>query len=139
MKYSYRKTWRKTHSLKYLYKLKKKKKIGASPVAEWLSSCAPLWQPRVREFGSCAQTCTALIKPCWDSIPHTRWRKIGIAVGSATIFLRQKEEDWGASPVMQLLSSHVPLWWPRVHQFGSWCRPTHCLSSHAVAGVPHIK
>ena len=34
-----------------------------------------------------------LIKPCWGSIPHTKKRKVGTDVSSATIFLKWKEED----------------------------------------------
>ena len=45
----------------------------------------------------------------------------------------------GASPVAQLLSLHIPLQWPRVCWLGSRVRTWHCLSSHAVAGIPHIK
>ena len=30
-------------------------------------------------------------------------------------------------------------WQPRVCRFGSWVRTWHCLASHAVAGIPHIK
>ena len=29
--------------------------------------------------------------------------------------------------------------WPRVRQFGSQVQTWHCLTSHAVVGVPHIK
>ena len=45
----------------------------------------------------------------------------------------------GVGLVVRHLSEHVPLWWPRVHQFGSRVRTWHSLASHAVAGVPHIK
>ena len=45
----------------------------------------------------------------------------------------------GASLVAQRLSSHIPLRWPRVRQFGSWVRTWHRLVSHAVVGVPRIK
>ena len=45
----------------------------------------------------------------------------------------------GADWVAQWLSSCSLLWRPGVHWFGSWARPTQCLSSHAVAGIPHIK
>ena len=45
----------------------------------------------------------------------------------------------GAGLVMQQLSLHVPLWWPRVRRFGSPVRTWHHLASHAVVGVPHIK
>ena len=43
---------------------------GAGPVAEWLSSCAQLWWPRVHRFGSC----TTLIKPRNGGIPHIKNR-----------------------------------------------------------------
>ena len=45
----------------------------------------------------------------------------------------------GAGLVVQWLSAHVLLQRPGVRRFGSWVRTWHCLSSHAVAGVPHIK
>ena len=44
----------------------------------------------------------------------------------------------GAGPVVQQLSSHIPLWWPGVHWFGSWVQTWHRLARHAVAGVPYI-
>ena len=46
-----------------------------------------------------------------------------------------------AGPVTQRLSAHVhvPLWQPGAHRFGSQVQTWHCLSSHAVVGVPHIK
>ena len=37
-------------------------KRGAGLVASWLSLCAPLWQHRVRGFGSQVQTYTSLIQ-----------------------------------------------------------------------------
>ena len=42
-------------------------------------------------------------------------------------------------PVTWWLSAHIPLQWPQVRWFGSRVRTTHCLASHAVVGVPHIK
>ena len=39
-------------------------------------------------------THTPLIKPCCGSIPHIIQRKIATEVRSATVFLKQKEEDW---------------------------------------------
>ena len=39
----------------------------------------------------------------------------------------------------QLLSSHVPLLRPGVHQFGSQVQTWHHLASHAVIVVPHMK
>ena len=49
---------------------------------------------RVCRLGSQGQTYTLLVKPCCGSIPHTKLRKTGTDVSSATIFLKQKEEDW---------------------------------------------
>ena len=34
------------------------------------------------------------IKPCCGGIPHTKYKKIGTDLISATIFLKEKEEDW---------------------------------------------
>ena len=73
----------------------KKLMLGAGALAEWLSSCAPLWWPRVRRFGSWAWTYTPLIRPCCVSIPHTKWRKIGTDVSSATTFLKEKKSKIG--------------------------------------------
>ena len=50
-----------------------------------------------------------------------------------------KNPEIGAGPVAQQLCSPVPLQLPRARQFGSCVRTRHCLASHAVAGVPHIK
>ena len=46
-----------------------KRKIGASPVAYWLSSPAPLQWPRVHTFGSLVWTYALLIKLCCDMNP----------------------------------------------------------------------
>ena len=46
---------------------------------------------------------------------------------------------FGASCVVQRLSSHIPLQWPGIHQFRSQVQTWHRLASHAVVGVPHIK
>ena len=51
-------------------------------------------QPGVCGLGSWVQSYTPLIKPCCGSFPHAKERKIGIDVSSATIFLKQNEEDW---------------------------------------------
>ena len=43
----------------------------------------------------------------------------------------------GVGLVEQQLSSHILFWQPRVRRFSSWVWTYTCLSSHAVAGVPH--
>ena len=45
----------------------------------------------------------------------------------------------GVAPVVQRLSAHILLQWPGVRRFGSQVQPWHCLASHAVVGVLHIK
>ena len=45
---------------------------GASPVAWWLGSHTPLQHPGVCVFGSQAQTCSSLIKPCRSGIPYIK-------------------------------------------------------------------
>ena len=60
-------------------------------MAQWLSSCALLWWPRVRGFKSQVWTYTLLIKPCFGGVPHTKWRKIGTDVSSGTVFLTKKK------------------------------------------------
>ena len=42
----------------------------AIPVAKWLSSRAPFWQPRVSLVGILGTDMVLLIKPCWGGIPH---------------------------------------------------------------------
>ena len=39
----------------------------------------------------------------------------------------------------QQLSSHILFGSPGFAGLDVGCRPTHCLSSHAVAGIPHTK
>ena len=46
---------------------------------------------------------------------------------------------FGAGPVVQRLSAHVPLWQPGVCRFGCWVQTWHRLAHHAVVGIPHIK
>ena len=50
------------------------RKLGASPVAEWLSSRALLQWPGIHGFRSWAWTYALLIKPCCGGIPHRRTR-----------------------------------------------------------------
>ena len=66
---------------------------GAGPVAQWLSLRGLLQRPGVPGFGSWARTYTPLINSCCGSVPHTKWRRTGTDISSATIFLKQKEED----------------------------------------------
>ena len=53
----------------------KNRSIGAGPVAQWLSSHAPLQWPGVCQFESWMWTYAPLIKPCGGSIPHIRTRR----------------------------------------------------------------
>ena len=48
------------------------------------------------------------------------------------------DTNW-AGPVAQWLSVNILLWRRGVRQFRSQVRTWHCLASHAVAGIPHIK
>ena len=48
--------------------------VRAGPVAQWLGLHALLGWPGVCQFGSRAQTCALLIKPCCCDIPHRRTR-----------------------------------------------------------------
>ena len=48
------------------------KKTGAGSVAEWLSSCAPLWWPRVRILGA---DMAPLVRPRLGGVPHPTTRK----------------------------------------------------------------
>ena len=66
--------------------------VRAGPMAERLSSCAPLRWPRVHWFRSQVLTYTPHIKPCCGSIPHTKERKMGMDVGSGPVFLKKKKK-----------------------------------------------
>ena len=48
---------------------------GAGPMAEWLSSCAPLQQPRVSRVQIPGADMALLIRPCWGGIPHATTRR----------------------------------------------------------------
>ena len=48
---------------------------GASPVAEWLSSPAPLQQPRVLLVQILGTDMAPLIRPCWGSVPRATTRR----------------------------------------------------------------
>ena len=54
----------------------KKEQAGASPVAQWLSLCTPLQQPKVHRFRSWAQTQHHLSSHAL-SASHIKQRKIG--------------------------------------------------------------
>ena len=50
--------------------------LGASPVAKWLSSRAPLQWPRVSPVRILGADTAPLIRPRWGSIPHATTRRI---------------------------------------------------------------
>ena len=52
----------------------KESSIGASPISQWLSSCALLQWPTIHWFRSWAWNYTPLIKSYCDSTPHRRDR-----------------------------------------------------------------
>ena len=68
------------------------KLLGVGPVAQWLSSHALLWWPRVHGFGSQAPTYKPLIRPSCGGIPHTKQRKIGTNGSSGPIFPTKKKK-----------------------------------------------
>ena len=76
-------------------------------------------------------------------ITHTMIKYIAVALAqcSLQLYLENFYNDChsGAGLVVQALSEHVSLQWPRVHQFGSRVGTGHHLPSHAVVGIPHIK
>ena len=51
-----------------------KLKTGASPVAEWLSLCAPLRQPRVSPVQILGIDLAPLIRSRWGGVPHSKAR-----------------------------------------------------------------
>ena len=75
-----------------------------------------------------------------NTIVHSWWLKHQLECSS----LLEKEIEKNTSPggaglVAQWLSLCVLLRWPSVRWFGSQVWTWHHLSSHAVAGIPHIK
>ena len=52
----------------------KNKQIGASAVAEWLSSCAPLQRPRISLVQILGPDMAPLIRLCWGGAPHSTTR-----------------------------------------------------------------
>src|SRR3712207_4387445 len=48
---------------------------GASPMAEWLSLCAPLQRPRVLPVRFLGADMAPLIRPCWGGVPHATTRR----------------------------------------------------------------
>ena len=82
----------------------------AGLLVQQLSSCALFRWPGVHRFGSQVQIYTALVKPCCGGIPLTEQRKFGTEVSSATIFFKQKVEDWQQMLAQgQSSSPHSPL------------------------------
>ena len=67
--------------------------LGAGPLAYWLRSCTPLWQPEVRRFRSGVQTYPPLMKPCWGGIPHTKNRERLARFNSGPIFLTKRKKN----------------------------------------------
>ena len=53
----------------------KKKISGASPVAEWLSSRAPLQRPRISPVQILSVDMARLVRPHWGGIPHATTRR----------------------------------------------------------------
>ena len=49
--------------------------FGASPVAEWLSSCAWLRGPMVSPAGILGTDMVLLIRPCWGGVWHSTTRR----------------------------------------------------------------
>ena len=48
---------------------------GAGPVVRWLSSRAPLWQPRVSPVQILSADMAPLIRPCWGGVQHATTRR----------------------------------------------------------------
>ena len=48
---------------------------GAGPMAEWLSSCAPLWQPGVPLVWILGGDMELLVRPHWGCVPHATTRR----------------------------------------------------------------
>ena len=46
--------------------------LGGGSMAEWLSSWAPVWRPRVLRVRILGADLAPLIKPCWGSVPITQ-------------------------------------------------------------------
>ena len=109
---------------------------GPGPVATWLSSCAPLWRPRVSPARIWAWTwhhssshaeaashmpqldgpTTKNIQVCTTGLWGEKEKKKDSPLGC---LLFKICESLRAGPVVQQLSLHVPLWRPEVHWFRS--------------------
>ena len=71
--------------------------VGAGPMAHWLSSCAPLWRPRVSPVSVLGADLAPLIRPRWGSISHSKTRRtynwsIQLCTGGALERRRNKEK-----------------------------------------------
>ena len=66
--------------------------MGASLVAEQLSSHIPLGQPRVHGFRSRVQTWHHLAHHAVVGIPHIKQRKMGTDVSSGPVFLKKRKK-----------------------------------------------
>ena len=57
------------------YQSMKRHKGGAGPLAEWLSLCTPLQQPRVSPVRILGVDVEPLIRPCCGGVPHKHNQK----------------------------------------------------------------
>ena len=80
--------------------------LGAGPEAWWLDLCTPLQQLGAHRFRSWAQAWHCSSSHAVEA-PHIKQRKIGTNVGSGTVFLKQREEDWQWMLAQGQSSSHT--------------------------------
>ena len=80
---------------------------GAGPVARWLSSHTPLWQPRVSPVWILGTELAPLVKPCGAAShktePEGPTTRIYNCVLGAFGAKKEKKEDW------QQMFSQVPI------------------------------
>ena len=84
--------------------------MGASPMARCLSSCTPLWWPRVSPVQILGADMALLIRPCWGGVPHSTTRgthnyNIQLCTGG----LWEEEEEKKKKEYWQQMLAQVPI------------------------------
>ena len=100
----------------------KTKTMGASPMAEGLSLCAPIWRPRVLPVQILGADLASLSKPCRGSVPHIAQlegpttRIHNYVLGCFGEKEKLKKEDW------QQMLAQVPIFKKNQADFSSSLR-----------------
>ena len=73
--------WERCYVVSYVNIKNNKGGGGRGPVAEWLSSCAPLRWPRVLPVQILGTDLAPFIKPCWGGFPHATTKIYQLCTG----------------------------------------------------------